>query len=513
MVSFNAAASALVLLASTSFSAAENVRANRQLSLELIAGYEPLSQVTDHNAIDLDQEAMEQQLALANEEAYSAAKRIYEEGAFSKSVATVTLSAPLAIDVEKGTPFMGVDADGNQVAGKAYSDNAAGASKVVIQYKTSDSQKNYVGCQVGANPSPNTDGCFAPSGTMTVDGGAEVSYTYNVLTDNSAKRTIQGFSTSAQSKMAECENCPYKVYEMFYDYYGAYDYANQIVLAAYEKKATNFKNFDNDFGLYDFDGREQIIKKATAYISIWMYVIREFEDALDDCQEKCTLDNCNDDPVHAWDEGVAFYTGSLEGSDGSGSGKLAYALADKRCSNFKTCGDMADATTGGSKVNMELLKYFQIGVSKINKGECASARSDKETIEKLMMIPLIQGTLRYAWKTTNEPYSEKAEAEGTVFALAIAPVVANCDAASAEVIAANLYAGQAGTCNFAAVKAAFESQYECMGIDPAMIGGLYDAATETYYEGAGPMGGSSAPMMSMAVGAGVAAFTALSMFL
>ncbi len=48
MVSFNTAVSALALLASSSFSSAETVRANRRLSYDLIAGYEPLSQVTDH---------------------------------------------------------------------------------------------------------------------------------------------------------------------------------------------------------------------------------------------------------------------------------------------------------------------------------------------------------------------------------------------------------------------------------------------------------------------------------
>ena len=32
-------------------------------------------------------------------------------------------------------------------------------------------------------------------------------------------------------------------------------------------------------------------------MNIWMYVIREMEDALDDCQEGCTFDTCNDDPV------------------------------------------------------------------------------------------------------------------------------------------------------------------------------------------------------------------------
>merc|ERR1712003_557817 len=154
--------------------------------------------------------------------------------------------------------------------------------------------------------------------------------------------------------------------------------------------------------------------------------------------------------------------------------------------------------------------------AKIVKGECASARSDKDKIEKLMMIPLIQGTLRYAWKTANEPFSEKAEAEGTIFALAIVPVVADCNPEAGKVIADNMVAGQAGTCDFAAVKAAFESTYECMGIDGAMVGGLYDAATGTYFEGAEPAGSamSSASAISMAVSAGVAAATsALSMFL
>lgn len=38
-------------------------------------------------------------------------------------------------------------------------------------------------------------------------------------------------------------------------------------------------------------------------MNVWMYAIRELEDALDDCNEGCTIENCNDDPVKAWDEG------------------------------------------------------------------------------------------------------------------------------------------------------------------------------------------------------------------
>jgi len=510
MVSFNAAASALIVLASTSMSAAANTRANRRLSYETIAGYEPQSQVTDHNAIDLDQEAMEEQLALATEESFVTALKLYTEGAYSKSVAQVTLSSALSSSIEKGAPITGLNAAGVQVVGKAYEDNVAGATTIMVQYKTTDSQKKYVGCQVGASTSPNTEGCFAAAGTLSID-GTDSDYTYDPMTNNIAKRTIAGFSTSAQKKMAECENCPYPMYEKFYDYYGQYDYANQIVLAAFAGSKTNFKNFNNDFGLYSFDGKEQIIKKGTSYMTVWMYVIREMEDALDDCKEGCTIENCNDDPVHAWDEGVAFYTGSLEGTDGSGSGKFAYALADKRCANFKTCGDMGDTTTGTSSANLEIFKNFDIGQSQLIQGQCKEARKQKEIIETLMLIPLIQGALRYGWKTANEAYSEKAEAEGAIFAAAVLPAVAACDENAAQIIADNMKVGQMGKCDIAAVKAAFESTYACMGVDPAMVGGLYDAASGGYMEGAGPMGGSSAASMSMVFGAAVAAATSLFM--
>jgi len=462
----------------------------------------------------LDQEAMEIQLSLANEESYKNALRIYTEGAYSKSVAEVTLAGPLLTDVEKGTPFMGKTAGGQQVAGKAYEDNAAGSTSIVFQYKVSETQRNYVDCQVGASTTPNTAGCLAPAGSITIDGKNDISYTYDPLVNNVAKRTIQGFSTSAQNKMAECANCPYPLYKMFYEYYGQYDYANQIVLAAFAGSKTRFDNFNNDFSSYSYDGREQVIKKATAFIVIWMYVIRELEDALDDCREACTIENCNDDPVHAWDEAVAFYTGSLEGTDGSGSGKLAYALADKRCVNFKTCGDVGDETNGTSKVNIDIFRYFNIGQAKLAKGECSSAREEKDKIEKLMLIPLIQGTLRYAYKTDNDPYSEKAEAEGVVFALGIVPVIHDCDPAAASVITENMKAGQFGTARFPDVKAAFESTYDCLGIDGAMVGGLYDAATGSYFEGAKPFdNASSGASVSMMVSAGVAAFTSLFMFL
>ena len=90
---------------------------------------------------------------------------------------------------------------------------------------------------------------------------------------------------------------------------GTSDYADKWVQAAFEGGKTSFVNGNADFSQYTMEGREQIIKKGTAYMNVFMYVYREFVDALDDCKRDCI--DCNDDPVHAWDEGVCFYTGSL----------------------------------------------------------------------------------------------------------------------------------------------------------------------------------------------------------
>lgn len=161
---------------------------------------------------------MEILLATPSSASFEAAKKVYTQGGFSKSVAEVTLSTSLTSNVSKGTQITGVNADGTEVVGKALADYAAGNNQISVQYQTLDIQSNYVGCQVGANPNPNTEGCFAPSGTLSISGEGSMAYTYDPLTDNVNGRTIQGFSTGAEAKMFQCDNCPYVTYQKFYDY-------------------------------------------------------------------------------------------------------------------------------------------------------------------------------------------------------------------------------------------------------------------------------------------------------
>ena len=144
-------------------------------------------------------------------------------------------------------------------------------------------------------------------------------------------RTLQGFSTSAETKMYEgCPGCPYKTYSKFYNYYKSFTYADDWALAALDGTTVTYgapASTTVDFATLGDAARIEAVKKGTAYMNVWMYVLREFEDAIDDCNyctSDCNVHSTNSGSMHAWDEGVAFYTGSLEGTayGGSSAGKL-----------------------------------------------------------------------------------------------------------------------------------------------------------------------------------------------
>jgi Notch-like protein len=156
---------------------------------------------------------------------------------------------------------------------------------------------------------------------------------------------------------------------------------------------------------------------------VWMYAVPEFEDAIDDCSSctsECNEFSLNSGSVHAWDEGVAFYTGSLEGSNegGDSGGKLVYRLAEKRCANFGTCGYLGGETSGTSQVNYALFPLFAEGARLLERGECGLVRPIVDKIVSLMTVPLVQGSLRYAFKIgmVESERSQKNAAEGAVFA-------------------------------------------------------------------------------------------------
>merc|ERR1719388_216089 len=402
---------------------------------QLIAGYAPGSDVSQHNLIDLDQSEMEMHLKVND---FAKAKAIYTLGGNSGAKASITVGA-LAAQAAKGAAVM----QGGVAKGKMKSAAAAGSTSITVSYTSV--------CKEGGLSTKDVSGCFTTIGGAISIAGTNVGAPTAVT---NAYRTLAGFSTAAEAKMTGQE-----FYDAYKAYFGVGDHAHQRVMAALDKTGI-CANCDNA-------ARVQIAKKTAAYMNVWMYVIREFEDAIQDCKAGCI--DCNDDPVHAWDEGVAFYTGSLEGTDGSGSGKMIHALADKRCKNYATCS----AANGGSYVNEALFKLFTKGKVALQQGKCSEIGPLKKMIVELMSVPLVQGSLRYAYKVgvLGATTTQKEFAEGAAFSAAILPRVHACDASAAKVISDNMNmeieTSARMSAGFAAVKAAFESTYTCLGINCA----------------------------------------------
>ena len=314
-----------------------------------------------------------------------------------------------------------------------------------------------------------------------------------------SESTLQGFSTSAKKKMYDCPiGCPYKTYSKFYDYYGDYDYADKWVSAALsgtDMSFTSGKHGPNNFATFGAAARIEAVKKGTVYLNLWMYVIREFEAAIDDCTSctsNCNEHSTNSDSVHAWDEGVAFYTGSLEGNamGGSSAGKLLYRLAEKRCADFGTCALGAEGT---SQVNTELFALFASGRDLLQRGSCSDARPLVDQIVNLMTVPLVQGALRSAALFVQGRLRSAANAAaGATFAVALLPLVYQCSSMSAATVSDNLKLGLfpetpidfAPEIDFGALKSALENVYACLGISCAQVGGLIDTSTGAPYAGA-----------------------------
>jgi hypothetical protein len=102
---------------------------------------------------------MEKQLALGTSQSFATAKEIYENGAFSKSVARVTLTTALAGPLNESAVVSGKTEAGDEVVGKLLDNYPTGTTAIEIQYQTNSVQSSYVGCQVGASPNPFTEGC------------------------------------------------------------------------------------------------------------------------------------------------------------------------------------------------------------------------------------------------------------------------------------------------------------------------------------------------------------------
>ena len=87
---------------------------------------------------------------------------------------------------------------------------------------------------------------------------------------------------------------------------------------------------------------------------------------------------------------------------------------------------------------------------------------------------------------------EKEKAEAAAFAAAVLPRVHNASADAATTIYDNVKVGASKT-NSTAVKSAFESVYDAIGITCADVGGLLNPTDGAYYPGMEPCVGMTDP--------------------
>ena len=247
-------------------------------------------------------------------------------------------------------------------------------------------------------------------------------------------RTLKGFATAGSKLGAE------KWYNVYKNYWKS---TGMTAEEAAKYSDTNVRPAFEGTGAFaaasvSQNMKAEVAKKGVAFQAVWMYVLHEYEDAIMDCLAGDITSNdatVGGPAPHAWDEGWAFYAGSLEGTaaaDKNTDGVLIFKLASKRCADFGTC-----TAAGVAKANLKHLALARNGRDKILAGECHTVVEEFDAIVDQMTVPLIQGMLKYAFKAdpanslgsceTAGDNCDKSWAEGWAFAAAVLPRLHYCN--------------------------------------------------------------------------------------
>ncbi|KAH8046027.1 hypothetical protein JL720_16503 [Aureococcus anophagefferens] len=306
-------------------------------------------------------------------------------------------------------------------------------------------------------------------------------------------RTLRGFSKDLSGE---------KTFDEYMAYHQNAKYADDYVRAALWDRLSDDSSAKVDprpalfatATLSDAMAVELALKGAQ-YQHTWIYSTHELYSALG----KCEAGDVDEAAPHAWDEGWAFYAGSTTGADGDERGALGYGLGERRCANFGTCADdglpawRSEDEGAAANANAKLLRLYEAGLKDIQDADrCGDARAYVDDIVAQMTVPLVQGTP--ATRTGRRPRAprrpwQRRQGLGRVPRLRLRPTprVHACDASAGAALAAALEApdvideataGDLVPGGFAAVKAALESTYACLGITCADIGARPDGDWE-----------------------------------
>jgi hypothetical protein len=449
--------------------------------------------------IDLDLEEMSD---LMKQGDYENAYNIFRLGAHADPYAVLRLEDALTKDFQPTNIGMGssthlvaygMNNDNDVVPLRVSASSRKGTSSIYVAYV------NETNCHVAGHQTPVKQGCLASKGGLIVEGYGALNYRYNVDTDNLYRSSLYGFSEHEAEAMFHCRyKCPFPEYEKFYKYYGQMDYGAIWMTAALKGRSTSeggmtFQHGSEDFGQLTEEGRRVAVETGAVTMNVRTHVNRIMTEwAVDGCR-RCTETHCPE-AVTAWDQAVAQYTGSLvqanlEQPGGYDSGLLFYGLADELCKDFATCGINGDDVEGTAAVNRDLIQQFQSGRIFLQKNNCDMADLVYGKIVHLMTVPLIQGTLRSAYRlqyTHQGDIEEKGRA--VAFMASILPDLYSCSLSDADIVYNELNLLADKTPDFDTIKAAFERNYVCLSISCDNVGGLVDDSGVAYANGANPCG-------------------------
>lgn len=163
-----------------------------------------------------------------------------------------------------------------------------------------------------------------------------------------------------------------------------------------------------------------------------------------------------------------------------------YNGGQKECSHYRLCGQLEYDTSDTLKVariNAEIMELLAAGSHAAYSGDVRRMKYYKRRISALMTVPMVQGTLRYAWRMSssgNESSCDRDVAEGATLALQALPKLWACSQSGYDAIGPMLQTGGAfagtGSVNppdYVKIKLVFECNYRCLGISCEDVGSLY----------------------------------------
>ena len=474
---------------------------------------------------------MEMHRFMYEEQDFEQAYQIFEFGANADPYAKLQLEEPLARDMDlvtlnHGRPLVAVGLNNEQPTPQPvvlYISATVSKNSQTLFVMYNDTDDDGLGLrpscrvrrpgQATTTTTTNTEGCLASSGGLVIAEYGAVNYHYDIDKDNKFWSSLYGFSEHEAERMFHCKDkCPYPEYEKFYQYYGQMDYGAVWLKAALKGQSTadgdlKFQHGQEDFSKLAEPGRMAAVETAAVTMSVRTHINRIMTEwAVDVCwKQECQVDGTSCPTVaEAWDQAVSLFVGSLVQPDetqpgGYESGHLYYGMADELCQDFATCGPNGNDIEGTSAVNLVVIQLFQTGRLLLEKGACSTAELTYGQIIHLMTVPLIQGTLRSAYRLQYTHKGDpKEQGRGVAYMASLLPDLYSCSPQDADKVynELSILSTAKKAPDFGIIKEAIERNYRCMMVTCEDVGGLYDDAHDRYRDGASPCGSRRARQRS-----------------